>query len=143
MAPTCSHGCHMFPWLSHAPMAVTCSHGCHMLPWLSHVPSAVTCFHGCHMLPWLSHVPRAVICCHNRCMCRLWFLRPLRHLERLTARQEAIAFFMNPRHADIIATLQNCLKHIRNTSVSSSSSYISLVEHIQSHQNVGLIIFIY
>ena len=45
-------------------------------------------------------------------------MRPLRHLERLTARQDAIAFFMNPRHVDTVSTLQTCLKHIRNTSVS-------------------------
>ncbi|KAK3089281.1 hypothetical protein FSP39_002315 [Pinctada imbricata] len=57
----------------------------------------------------------------NRCksptgskLMRLWFLRPLRDLDILRQRQEAIAFFVEPRNIEAVSTLTNCLKNIKN-----------------------------
>ncbi|XP_013398574.1 mutS protein homolog 5 [Lingula anatina] len=48
-------------------------------------------------------------------MLRLWFLRPLKDINTLRQRQDAVAFFFNPRNIEINNSLQDCLKHINNT----------------------------
>ncbi|XP_071511736.1 mutS protein homolog 5-like, partial [Diadema antillarum] len=45
---------------------------------------------------------------------RLWFLRPSRNISLLRERQEAVAFFLNPRNAEVTASLQDCLRNIKN-----------------------------
>ncbi|XP_067679638.1 mutS protein homolog 5-like [Haliotis asinina] len=57
----------------------------------------------------------------NRCrsqigskMLRLWFLRPLRNVEILKQRHAAIEFFMHARNIEVLTTLSDCLKHIKN-----------------------------
>ncbi|KAL5016536.1 hypothetical protein ScPMuIL_006125 [Solemya velum] len=59
----------------------------------------------------------------NRCksqigsrMLRLWFLRPYRDCNLLKRRQDAIGFFVNPRNIEVLSTLQDCLKNIKNIS---------------------------
>ncbi|EDO48759.1 predicted protein [Nematostella vectensis] len=48
---------------------------------------------------------------------RMWFLRPTRDILVLTERQKAITFFTTPRNIDLIASLQDCLKNVKNVSV--------------------------
>ncbi|XP_055491051.1 mutS protein homolog 5 [Leucoraja erinacea] len=57
----------------------------------------------------------------NRCrsqwgtkLMRLWFMRPTINPEELNKRLDAIQFFMLARNTEIVQTLQDCLKHIRN-----------------------------
>ncbi|XP_069742144.1 mutS protein homolog 5 isoform X2 [Narcine bancroftii] len=57
----------------------------------------------------------------NRCksqwgtkLMRLWFMRPTKNLEELNKRMDIIQFFMLARNTEIVQTLQDCLKHIRN-----------------------------
>ncbi|XP_046326670.2 mutS protein homolog 5-like [Haliotis rufescens] len=57
----------------------------------------------------------------NRCrsqigskMLRLWFLRPLRNVDLLKQRHAAIEFFMHARNIEVLTTLSDCLKHIKN-----------------------------
>ncbi|XP_032221965.2 mutS protein homolog 5 isoform X2 [Nematostella vectensis] len=47
---------------------------------------------------------------------RMWFLRPTRDILVLTERQKAITFFTTPRNIDLIASLQDCLKNVKNVS---------------------------
>lgn len=61
----------------------------------------------------------------NRCrsqigakMLRIWFQRPTRHLQVLKDRQDAIAFFCCARNFEVTSTLSDCLKNIKNISVS-------------------------
>ena len=48
----------------------------------------------------------------------MWFLRPSRDISLLQQRQKAVSFFMNLRNSELVASLQDCLKHIKNVSVS-------------------------
>ncbi|XP_072134230.1 mutS protein homolog 5 [Mobula birostris] len=57
----------------------------------------------------------------NRCrsqwgakLMRLWFMRPTKNLEELNKRMDVIQFFMLARNTEVVQTLQDCLKHIRN-----------------------------
>ncbi|XP_074643458.1 mutS protein homolog 5-like [Tubulanus polymorphus] len=57
----------------------------------------------------------------NRCrsaigsrLLRLWFMRPLKNSQILKQRHSAITFFLNPRNAEVIASMQSCLKNIKN-----------------------------
>ncbi|KAL4646817.1 hypothetical protein GN956_G9558 [Arapaima gigas] len=57
----------------------------------------------------------------NRCKCkfgsrllRQWFLRPTRDMSVLTRRQEVVRFFTSPRNADVLGTLQGCLRNVRS-----------------------------
>ena len=50
---------------------------------------------------------------------RMWFLRPSRDINLLKQRQKAVSYFMGLRNAEVVASLQDCLKHIKNVSVSS------------------------
>lgn len=45
---------------------------------------------------------------------RQWFLRPSRDLQLLKERQDAVAFFMNPRNSEITVSIADCLKNIKN-----------------------------
>ncbi|XP_033111357.1 mutS protein homolog 5-like [Anneissia japonica] len=45
---------------------------------------------------------------------RIWFMRPSRDINLLRQRQEAVAFFMSPRNIEVVSSLQDCLKHIKN-----------------------------
>ncbi|XP_060085682.1 mutS protein homolog 5-like [Ylistrum balloti] len=45
---------------------------------------------------------------------RLWCMQPLRDLCVLTQRQNAITFFVSPRNIEVLTTLTDCLKHIKN-----------------------------
>jgi len=49
---------------------------------------------------------------------RMWFLRPSRDISLLQQRQKAVSYFMNLRNSELVASLQDCLKHIKNVSVS-------------------------
>lgn len=51
---------------------------------------------------------------------RMWFLRPSRDISLLQQRQKAVSYFMNLRNSELVASLQDCLKHIKNVSVSIS-----------------------
>ena len=51
---------------------------------------------------------------------RMWFLRPSRDISLLQQRQKAVSYFMNLRNSELVASLQDCLKHIKNVSVSMS-----------------------
>ncbi|KAK3747589.1 hypothetical protein QZH41_015825 [Actinostola sp. cb2023] len=46
----------------------------------------------------------------------IWFMRPTRNLEVIQQRQMAIVFFMAPRNQELVASLQDCLKNIKNIS---------------------------
>lgn len=48
----------------------------------------------------------------------MWFLRPSRDISLLQQRQKAVSYFMNLRNSELVASLQDCLKHIKNVSVS-------------------------
>ncbi|KAK6178854.1 hypothetical protein SNE40_011344 [Patella caerulea] len=57
----------------------------------------------------------------NRCksqmgsrMLRLWFMRPLKNLQLIKERHDAVTFFSLPRNIEVLTTLQDCMKHIRN-----------------------------
>ncbi|XP_078316540.1 mutS protein homolog 5-like isoform X2 [Crassostrea virginica] len=45
---------------------------------------------------------------------RLWFLRPIRDLDVIRQRQDAVEFFVNPRNMEVVSTLTDCMKNIRN-----------------------------
>lgn len=45
---------------------------------------------------------------------RLWFLRPIRDLDVIKQRQDAVAFFVNPRNIEVFTTLTDCMKNIKN-----------------------------
>ncbi|XP_048763209.2 mutS protein homolog 5-like [Ostrea edulis] len=47
---------------------------------------------------------------------RLWFLRPIRDLDVLKQRQDAVAFFVNPRNIEVFTTLTDCMKNVKNIS---------------------------
>ncbi|XP_031553158.1 mutS protein homolog 5-like [Actinia tenebrosa] len=47
---------------------------------------------------------------------RIWFMRPTRNIEVLSQRQKAINFFMLPRNQELVSSLQDCLKNIKNIS---------------------------
>lgn len=47
---------------------------------------------------------------------RMWCLQPLRDLDVLSQRQNAIAFFVNPCNIEMLTTLTDCLKYIKNVS---------------------------
>lgn len=49
-------------------------------------------------------------------MLRMWFLRPSRDVNLLKQRQKAVSFFMSLRNAELVASLQDSLKHIKNVS---------------------------
>ncbi|XP_029213276.2 mutS protein homolog 5-like isoform X3 [Acropora millepora] len=49
-------------------------------------------------------------------MLRMWFLRPSRDVNLLKQRHKAVSFFMSPRNAELVASLQDSLKHIKNVS---------------------------
>lgn len=51
---------------------------------------------------------------------RMWFLRPSRDISLLQQRQKAVSYFMNLRNSELVASLQDCLKHTKNVSVSIS-----------------------
>ncbi|XP_078354214.1 mutS protein homolog 5-like isoform X2 [Oculina patagonica] len=61
----------------------------------------------------ISNRTRSVIGSH---MLRMWFLRPSRDINLLQQRQKAVSYFMNLRNAELVASLQDCLKHIKNVS---------------------------
>lgn len=48
----------------------------------------------------------------------MWFLRPSRDISLLRKRQKAVSYFVSLRNAELVASLQDCLKHIKNVSVS-------------------------
>lgn len=48
----------------------------------------------------------------------MWFLRPSRDISLLKQRQNAVSYFMNLRNSELVASLHDCLKHIKNVSVS-------------------------
>ncbi|XP_043543378.1 mutS protein homolog 5 [Chiloscyllium plagiosum] len=57
----------------------------------------------------------------NRCrsqwgtkLMRLWFMRPTKNLDELNKRLDVIQFFMLARNTEMVHTLQDCLKHIKN-----------------------------
>uniref|UniRef100_A0A803TJQ4 MutS protein homolog 5 n=1 Tax=Anolis carolinensis TaxID=28377 RepID=A0A803TJQ4_ANOCA len=57
----------------------------------------------------------------NHCRCkwgeklmRLWFMRPTRNLTELNKRLDVIQFFLLARNHEIVLTLQECLKNIKN-----------------------------
>lgn len=45
---------------------------------------------------------------------RLWFLRPIRDIDVIKQRQDAVAFFVNPRNIEVFSTLTDCMKNIKN-----------------------------
>uniref|UniRef100_K1S1Q1 MutS-like protein 5 n=1 Tax=Magallana gigas TaxID=29159 RepID=K1S1Q1_MAGGI len=49
------------------------------------------------------------VCCDE-----LWFLRPIRDIDVIKQRQDAIAFFVNPRNIEVFSTLTDCMKNIKN-----------------------------
>ncbi|KAI4884232.1 hypothetical protein NFI96_011607, partial [Prochilodus magdalenae] len=62
-------------------------------------------------------------CILDRCQCkhgskllRQWFHRPTRDMCVLKRRQEVVRFFTSPRNSDVLNTLQNFLRNIRNIS---------------------------
>jgi len=46
----------------------------------------------------------------------MWFLRPSRDISLLKQRHKAVSYFMNLRNSELVASLQDCLKHIKNVS---------------------------
>lgn len=54
---------------------------------------------------------------------RMWFLRPSRDISLLQQRQKAVSYFMNLRNSELVASLQDCLKHIKNVSVSMGMTH--------------------
>ncbi|CAH1773170.1 unnamed protein product [Owenia fusiformis] len=57
----------------------------------------------------------------NRCksiigskMLRQWFMQPLKDMAKLEQRQDAVAFFANPRNIEVTSTLEDCLKHVKH-----------------------------
>ncbi|XP_076441308.1 mutS protein homolog 5-like [Babylonia areolata] len=45
---------------------------------------------------------------------RLWFLRPLKDLKTLGQRLDTISFLTQSHNAEVLSSLQSCLKHIKN-----------------------------
>lgn len=45
---------------------------------------------------------------------RLWFLCPIRDIDVIKQRQDAVAFFVNPRNIEVFSTLTDCMKNIKN-----------------------------
>ena len=54
--------------------------------------------------------------------CRLWFLQPLKNVEKLRERHDAIAFFVDQCHMEVTSSLQKCLREIKDTKVVSKST---------------------
>ena len=50
---------------------------------------------------------------------RLWFLRPLKDISVLRQRLDAIEFLSSVKHNDIVSSLTDCLKNIKNIPVSN------------------------
>ena len=48
---------------------------------------------------------------------RLWFLQPLKNIEKLRERHEAVAFFAEQQQLEITSSLQKCLHQIKDTKV--------------------------
>lgn len=48
---------------------------------------------------------------------RLWFLQPLKNIEKLKERHEAVSFFADQRYMEITLSLQKCLHQIKDTKV--------------------------
>ncbi|KAK2153805.1 hypothetical protein LSH36_285g02033 [Paralvinella palmiformis] len=46
---------------------------------------------------------------------RLWFLQPLKNIEKLKERHEAVSFFADQRYMEITLSLQKCLHQIKDT----------------------------
>ena len=49
---------------------------------------------------------------------RLWFLRPLKDISVLRQRLDAIEFLSSVKHNNIVSSLTDCLKNIKNIPVS-------------------------
>jgi DNA mismatch repair ATPase MutS len=50
-------------------------------------------------------------------MLKLWFMRPIRNPVSLKERLDTVEFFANSRNIEMISSLQDCLKHIKNIPV--------------------------
>lgn len=61
----------------------------------------------------------------------MWFLRPSRDINLLQQRQKAVSYFMNLRNAELVASLQDCLKHIKNVSVSVNTTAVVILSDLQ------------
>jgi len=49
---------------------------------------------------------------------RTWFERPLKSREDIECRHAAIAYLINPRNLELVNSLEESIKHIKNISVS-------------------------
>ncbi|XP_077981938.1 mutS protein homolog 5-like [Glandiceps talaboti] len=45
---------------------------------------------------------------------RLWFMRPIQDIDVLKERQAAVAFFVSPRNIEVLTSLQDALRNIKN-----------------------------
>lgn len=65
----------------------------------------------------------------------MWFLRPSRDISLLQQRQKAVSYFMILRNTELVASLQDCLKHIKNVSVSMHDciTVMALVRSFSMH----------
>lgn len=66
-------------------------------------------------------------------ICRLWFLRPLQDVSVLQQRLEAVSYFISPRNVELVTSLQDCLKNVKNVTVSSLELFICTYLNIQMH----------
>ena len=48
---------------------------------------------------------------------RTWFQRPLKDIDQLKCRHDAISYFVNPRNMEVVKTLEDSVKHVKNISV--------------------------
>ena len=47
-------------------------------------------------------------------------MQPLKNIDILNERLNAVDYFTNPRHIEVVSSLQSCLKNVRNIPVSSN-----------------------
>ncbi|XP_052776091.1 mutS protein homolog 5-like [Mya arenaria] len=49
-------------------------------------------------------------------MLRTWFQRPLKNAEKINSRQTAIAYLNNPQHVELVLSLEDAVKNMKNIS---------------------------
>lgn len=54
---------------------------------------------------------------------RRWFQRPLKNKEELEARHAAIAYLNNAKNFELVTSLEESVKHMKNISVNNTVHY--------------------
>ncbi|WAR24393.1 MSH5-like protein, partial [Mya arenaria] len=51
-----------------------------------------------------------------------WFQRPLKNAEKINSRQTAIAYLNNPQHVELVLSLEDAVKNMKNISITETFS---------------------